>query len=174
MKYLITLLLLASCLAYTTAQDCKWELNEVDAFSGKKVLKTKAVSAGLNLSWNFRTDMNGNPLVQLRILQLDRGDIQPFFANYFSIKMQDGTILDLPIDLAREAIPYDNNGTWMEGDFVYYHAYISLEDLRMVCKQPMTDLRIYTSLGYLDFSIRKRPDIMRIARCLEAELTLTD
>lgn len=162
------ILLVAS--SHLVSQDCKWEVEKIDRFTGEKVYKSKAVSAGLDLSWNFRTDMYGKPIIQLRVLSIDRGNFEPFFTNYFSIKMQDGTILDLPVDNAREAIPYDNNGTWLDGNFVYYHAYISMDDLRLMCKQPMTDLRIYTSLGYIDYSIKKRPDLMRSARCLEGRL----
>lgn len=154
MKKIIFLLLLLPVLAFS--QNCKYERNETDKFTNSKILVTKE-----EIAW--KNPMGGNSL-SFKLQNID-GQLSMWFrysmSKTFSIQQGSKLMLLTPtgtIELtASETKVSDHYSTTSFIETIYN---ITPEAYIFMLSYPVTDIRFYTTDGYIEHTLKKNKQIV--------------
>ena len=159
MKNLIlTSLLLLLSVLQTFSQDCKYDKNEIDKFNGKLILETKKTTVYANSldpqmkSMFFRFSQ----IDSLNFLEVSKwysSIISVNKSDKFLLKLDNGQLIELESMKYSIATPY--SGKW-HIDIDYF---LSKENLKFLQNNLITEVRIYTTDGYIEESVNSKNSI---------------
>lgn len=135
------------------SQDCKYDRNEVDKFTGSAIIKTKMVTVYADRL---------SPTLKSMFFSFTKIDssfylqVSKWFASAWSvtkgdklmIKLSDGKIITLE-SLDTKISSFVTGGWFMEVSFS-----LSKENLKTIQESTITDVRIYTTGSYIEDSVR--------------------
>lgn len=168
MKKLIFLTLVFIVSEVTYAQNCKYEKNEVDNFTGKSIKVTsKSVvfadpfdpqSKSMFFRFNQVDDINYLSISKWysSIISVNKLDI-------LMIKLSSGEILKLESLDGEVATPYSSK--W-HIDIDYS---LTKENLKKIQENLISEVRIYTNSGYIDYVVKPKnaSKIMSTSNCIK-------
>lgn len=156
MKKLLLKLALISCLNLF-AQNCKYEINEVDEFTKKTILETKEQT--LSRSFNFYTAFSFKKIDDKKFLKLFISSTSIFSIreNHEIIFITDGdnSVILKFIQSKVSRGKYDSNSRitiWSET----FYLPIDEETFQRLSNENILKLRVYTSDGYIDDEVKEK------------------
>jgi len=159
------LLLLISSWVY--GQDCKFEVNEIDAFSKNKKVKTKkqvvAVTSTTGIYFTFM--VNEITFLNLNYHASGINSIVVGPVNKLNLMLKDDNIIELsPLEI--ESAKFDSlNNTDIS---VFY--LISTEDINKIRTVGMKKIRFSTTEYYYDFDITKEKWVIKLNQNIDCFL----
>jgi hypothetical protein len=165
---LFTSLLLFSTNLLAQNNNCQYSKNEVDEFTGRKVLITKKVNMYNGLSGGF--GFSCTKYDSTRILSLTYATSSIFTiekGNALMFILDDGTKVELKASETLIAKPYTSQfGTTWSVDMSYI---IPENEYKKIVSSPFKKLRIYTSDYYSEkeFKARKAKKVQQLFFCIK-------
>jgi hypothetical protein len=161
MKKLLLMLLLVPVLIY--GQDCRYEQNDVDKFTKKTVIITKPeivwkdAMMGYSLSFKVKK-IDDQYIIWMRYSSPGSFIIEKYSKLMLLTKNQE----TFELNAFETVIPKSySNGSYVEVDYL-----ISKETYEKLKNSIITDVRLYTSEGYIDKKLKENkqgilPDLLR-------------
>ncbi len=167
MKKILTLLLILGGSLMSFAQDCKYEVEELDKFTKEETKVTKHevlwnhLVTGDNLSIKAKS-VNGEKSLLFRNSERDAFNIKVDSKAIFLFSDDETLTLDAEKDA--ESIYQKADKRWV-CNFSYK---LSEEQAALLSKKTVTDIRIYTAEGHLEKAIKdeRQGNIKSIMRCI--------
>ena len=160
MKKIILLFMMLAGLTMS-AQKCKYAKNEVDKFTNKTIVETKEdafVISGMGLGFSvgyslYKSDNN-------KYLKLRLTDSGSLFAiregNEIMFKLENGNVINLKFIESQIADSSYNSGLKATFHKIITLVPITNEEIDQFKNNKLTDIRIYTTDGYVDKEVKEK------------------